>query len=76
MVVANDVTYQSGSFGVKEDAFYAKVSQYARAQGLPRIYVACNSGARIGLADELKPRFRGSRGSTRRTPRPATITCT
>jgi len=58
VVVANDVTYQSGSFGVKEDAFYAKVSQYARAQGLPRIYVACNSGARIGLADELKPKFR------------------
>ena len=39
------------------------------------VYAACNSGARIGLADELKPKFRWP-GSTRRTPRPATITCT
>jgi biotin carboxylase/acetyl-CoA carboxylase carboxyltransferase component len=58
VVVANDVTFQSGSFGVREDTLYAKASQYARSQGLPQIYVACNSGARIGLADELKPKFR------------------
>jgi len=55
--IANDVTVQSGSFGVEEDEHYLKASQYARAHGLPRVYIACNAGARIGLVDELKPKF-------------------
>jgi acetyl-CoA carboxylase/biotin carboxylase 1 len=55
--IANDVTVQSGSFGVEEDEHYYKASQYARAHGLPRVYIACNAGARIGLVDELKPKF-------------------
>ena len=55
--IANDVTVQSGSFGVEEDEHYYKASQYARKHGLPRVYVACNAGARIGLVDELKPKF-------------------
>jgi acetyl-CoA carboxylase/biotin carboxylase 1 len=55
--IANDVTVQSGSFGVEEDEHYLKASQYARERGLPRIYIACNAGARIGLVDELKPKI-------------------
>jgi len=55
--VANDVTFQSGSFGVREDEFYFKVSEYARELKIPRVYIACNAGARIGLVDELKPQF-------------------
>ena len=55
--VANDVTVQSGSFGVEEDDHYFLASQFARARGLPRVYIACNAGARIGLVDELKPKF-------------------
>jgi len=55
--VANDVTVQSGSFGVPEDDVYYKASVYARERGLPRVYIACNAGARIGLVDELKPKF-------------------
>ena len=31
---------------------------FERAAGVPRIYLACNSGARIGLAEELKPYFK------------------
>ncbi|CAM9461200.1 unnamed protein product, partial [Phaeothamnion confervicola] len=58
VVVANDVTFQSGSFGVKEDEFFQAASQYARSRGLPRIYISSNSGARIGLVDDLKPKFR------------------
>lgn len=54
ILVANDVTYKSGSFGVAEDDFFAKVSRYAARQGLPRVYVSSNSGARIGLVDALK----------------------
>ena len=55
--IANDVTVQSGSFGVEEDEFYYKASQYARQNKLPRVYIACNAGARIGLVDELKSKI-------------------
>ena len=55
VVIANDVTFQAGSFGVAEDVFFEKASQYARKKGLPRIHIACNSGARVGLVEELKP---------------------
>mmetsp|Transcript_23591 Transcript_23591/g.76855 ORF Transcript_23591/g.76855 Transcript_23591/m.76855 type:complete len:2137 (+) Transcript_23591:142-6552(+) len=58
VLIANDVTVQSGSFGVEEDQFYFKASEYARKRGLPRLYIACNSGARIGLVEELKPKFK------------------
>jgi len=58
VIVANDCTVQSGSFGVKEDDYFFAISKYARASGLPRLHVACNSGARIGLAEELKPYFK------------------
>lgn len=56
--IANDVTVQSGSFGVQEDEFFYKASEYARKRGLPRIFLSCNSGARIGLVDDLKPKFK------------------
>jgi len=55
--IANDVTVQSGSFGVPEDEIFYKASKYARENKLPRVYIACNSGARIGLVDDLKPKF-------------------
>ena len=34
------------------------LSVFARQQKLPRIYLAANSGARIGLAEEIKHLFR------------------
>jgi acetyl-CoA carboxylase/biotin carboxylase 1 len=55
VLVANDTTHQSGSFGVPEDEFFFKASEMARHRGIPRVYIACNSGARIGLVEELKP---------------------
>eukprot|EP00746_Dinoflagellata_sp_MGD_P159405 gnl/MRDRNA2_/MRDRNA2_86689_c0_seq8.p1 gnl/MRDRNA2_/MRDRNA2_86689_c0~~gnl/MRDRNA2_/MRDRNA2_86689_c0_seq8.p1 ORF type:complete len:1370 (+),score=321.18 gnl/MRDRNA2_/MRDRNA2_86689_c0_seq8:94-4110(+) len=57
VIIANDVTVQSGSFGVLEDDFFYKASEYARTHGLPRIFISCNSGARIGLVEDLKPKF-------------------
>uniref|UniRef100_A0A7S3K3Q2 Acetyl-CoA carboxylase n=1 Tax=Aureoumbra lagunensis TaxID=44058 RepID=A0A7S3K3Q2_9STRA len=54
VLIANDVTYQSGSFGVKEDDFFAKVSNFAAVNKIPRVYLSSNSGARIGLVDALK----------------------
>jgi len=58
--IANDVTVQSGSFGVSEDDFFFKASEFARQRGLPRIFLSCNSGARIGLVEDLKPKFKVS----------------
>ena len=54
VVISNDVTVQSGSFGVEEDELYYKASVFARERKIPRVYIACNAGARIGLVDELK----------------------
>nr|BAA11238.1 acetyl-coenzyme A carboxylase [Schizosaccharomyces pombe] len=57
IVVANDITFQIGSFGPQEDEYFYKVTQLARQRGIPRIYLAANSGARIGVADEIVPLF-------------------
>ncbi|KAG5984994.1 Acetyl-CoA carboxylase [Claviceps digitariae] len=58
IVVANDITYKIGSFGPKEDNFFHKCTELARKLGIPRIYLSANSGARLGLADELMPYFK------------------
>lgn len=57
---ATNPTSPLGSFGVAEDDFFFKASEYARERGIPRVFIACNSGARIGLVDELKPKFKVS----------------
>ena len=58
VVIANDVTVKSGSFGVEEDEIFYKASKYARENKLPRVYIACNAGARIGLFDDLKSKIK------------------
>jgi len=58
VIIGNDVTYQMGTFGVQEDLLYQRASEYARKKGIPRIYIACNSGARMGLATEVQKCFR------------------
>ena len=55
--ISNDVTVQSGSFGVPEDDLFFKASKFARMNKIPRVYISCNSGARIGLVEDLKPKF-------------------
>jgi acetyl-CoA carboxylase carboxyltransferase component len=57
IIIANDITFKIGSFGPQEDAFFHKCSELARKLGIPRIYLSANSGARIGLAEELIPHF-------------------
>ena len=57
IIIANDITFKIGSFGPAEDAFFHKCSEHARKLGIPRIYLSANSGARIGLAEELIPHF-------------------
>lgn len=58
IIIGNDITFQSGSFGPDEDLLFLRASEYARAHGLPRIYISANSGARIGLALEVQKLFR------------------
>ncbi|KAH8197052.1 hypothetical protein TruAng_008803 [Truncatella angustata] len=58
IIVANDITYKIGSFGPKEDHFFNKCTELARALGIPRIYLSANSGARLGIAEELIPHFK------------------
>jgi acetyl-CoA carboxylase/biotin carboxylase 1 len=57
VVISNDITYQIGSFGPVEDEYFFKATQYARTHGLPRVYLSANSGARIGLAEEVMSLF-------------------
>ncbi|PSN72199.1 hypothetical protein BS50DRAFT_569745 [Corynespora cassiicola Philippines] len=57
IIIANDITFKIGSFGPQEDNFFHKCSELARKLGIPRIYLSANSGARIGLAEELIPHF-------------------
>ncbi|KAL5992309.1 acetyl-coenzyme-A carboxylase [Asimina triloba] len=58
LIVANDVTFKAGSFGPREDAFFLEVTNLACDEKLPLIYLAANSGARIGVAEEVKACFR------------------
>ncbi|KAL1121333.1 hypothetical protein V6Z11_D01G225500 [Gossypium hirsutum] len=58
LVVVNDVTFKAGSFGPREDAFFLAVTDLACSKKLPLIYLAANSGARIGVAEEVKACFK------------------
>ncbi|KAL2467998.1 Acetyl-CoA carboxylase 1 [Forsythia ovata] len=58
LIVSNDVTFKNGSFGPSEDAFFQAVTDVACTQKLPLIYLAANSGARIGVAEEVKSCFK------------------
>eukprot|EP01080_Neovahlkampfia_damariscottae_P011048 gene11048-3756_t len=58
IVIANDITYQSGSFGVLEDKIFYKASELARKEKIPRVFINANSGARIGLAKEIQKSFK------------------
>jgi acetyl-CoA carboxylase / biotin carboxylase 1 len=54
VAIANDITYNSGSFGPREDAVFYAMTIYALQHKLPLVYLAANSGARVGLASEIK----------------------
>lgn len=57
VVISNDITHKIGSFGPQEDVLFLRASEMARESGIPRIYIAANSGARIGLAEEIRHMF-------------------
>ncbi|KAJ1432269.1 carboxyl transferase domain-containing protein [Ochromonadaceae sp. CCMP2298] len=57
VIICNDITFQAGSFGTREDVVFFKASEYARHKGVARIFLTANSGARIGMAQSLKDKF-------------------
>jgi acetyl-CoA carboxylase carboxyltransferase component len=57
VLLANDITHKAGSFGTREDELFLRASQLARELRCPRLYVAANSGARIGLSQDVKDVF-------------------
>mmetsp|Transcript_1644 Transcript_1644/g.3791 ORF Transcript_1644/g.3791 Transcript_1644/m.3791 type:complete len:2007 (+) Transcript_1644:63-6083(+) len=58
VLVANDITHKAGSFGTREDVVFKMASEFARERRIPRLYIAANSGARIGLAESIKKVFK------------------
>lgn len=58
VLIANDITYKAGSFGTREDVVFKLASEYAREKRIPRLFIAANSGARIGLADRVMQKFK------------------
>mmetsp|Transcript_36751 Transcript_36751/g.88962 ORF Transcript_36751/g.88962 Transcript_36751/m.88962 type:complete len:2357 (+) Transcript_36751:324-7394(+) len=58
VLIANDITHKAGSFGTREDVVFKMASEFAREKRIPRLYVAANSGARIGLSDSVKKMFK------------------
>ncbi|XP_041970632.1 acetyl-CoA carboxylase isoform X2 [Aricia agestis] len=60
VLIANDLTHYTGSFGPQEDWLYYRASEHARHRKIPRLFIGVNSGARIGLAEEVKAEFRAA----------------
>lgn len=58
ILIANDITHKSGTFGTAEDEVFFRASELARSKKIPRVYIAANSGARFGLADEVLQLFK------------------
>ena len=54
IAVANDITFNSGAFGTREDAVFRAATEHALEERLPLVYLAANAGARVGLASEVK----------------------
>jgi len=58
VLIANDITHKAGSFGTREDVVFKLASEFSRTRRIPRLYMAANSGARIGLAEGIKKKFK------------------
>lgn len=58
VLIANDITFKAGSFGTREDVVFKLASEFARVRRIPRLFIAANSGARIGLADRIKKSYK------------------
>lgn len=60
ILIANDITHMSGSFSPAEDDVYVAGAKLAQAEGIPCVFISANSGARIGLDEQLKAAFKAA----------------
>lgn len=57
VLISNDITYKAGSFSMREHRLYFKAGEFCRKLKIPRIFIAANSGARIGYAEDIRKVF-------------------
>lgn len=57
IVVSGDMTFKGGSVSMEEDILFAGAAKIARDEGIPFVYFAEGSGARIGLATIVTQRL-------------------
>ncbi|MES1919867.1 hypothetical protein MHBO_001620, partial [Bonamia ostreae] len=58
MLIVNDLTHKYGSFSLDESDLFCLASKKSRTEKLPLIYISANSGAKIGVADEIWNKMR------------------
>jgi biotin carboxylase/acetyl-CoA carboxylase carboxyltransferase component len=58
VVIANDITVDLGTFSYPEEHFFTEISKYCRKHKYPRVYIACNSGAKLHFRDNLMERVK------------------
>jgi acetyl-CoA carboxylase carboxyltransferase component len=57
VVVSGDMTVKGGSVSMEEDILFSEAARMARDEGIPFVYFAEGSGARIGLATIVTQRL-------------------
>ncbi len=57
IVVSGDMTHRGGSVSIEEDILFSESARMARDEGIPFVYFAEGSGARIGLATIVTQRL-------------------
>lgn len=57
VVISNDITFKAGSFSMREHRLYFKAGEFCRKLKIPRLFIAANSGARIGYAEDIRKLF-------------------
>ena len=58
IVIANDITFKTGTFGPKEDKLFMKASELSRAHKVPRIYISGESVARnLEISKKMSPKL-------------------
>lgn len=58
IAIANDITFEAGVFGPREDAMFTAAVKYSLDLKIPVIFLAANSGARVGIANEIKDKLK------------------
>lgn len=58
VLMANDISKDIGSFSIVEDQLFAYSMRKARELKIPLIFICSNSGARIGICEAVRKKFK------------------